>query len=238
MIFFVLAVLLLSQHQVQAQELNCNFNDTRDEIGCVTFDVFEENSLVSSISDNEFGELYNVSFFEIPRKSETEFVPISVCKLLPEIEKMLIFGEKVEKIASSNFVGCERVTNLSVTGTKISWLFDDSFYQLVSLEFLDLSSNRLKILPMSLLDQNTNLTHFHAENNEIQIIELEFDENLALVDLSMNDCIDEKATDSMEINRLNINTRNLCTTSRQKQYERELNLRDKCELTSKHVSKS
>lgn len=210
MIVFALIIAILSHDQVKCSELICNNQYRSGTIGCKTLNMFEENVSILSMSVKNLAKPGDFSYFEIPRESETEFVPIEICTQLSGLRTISIYGEKISEIPRFAYLGCDIVTHVSIMGTKVSQLFDDTFDQLISMSELNLSNNHLKILPASLLIHNTKLTHFYAKNNELQMIEIKFSEQLVLVDIRKNDCLDEIARNASEVEELNIKIEKHC----------------------------
>lgn len=216
MIFLYLVFIVLSQHIIECHNLNCNFNyGITEKSCCVTLDVFDRNISIASISVREFIKPSEILTFKVPRESQTEFIPLNFCKQFLSLQEILICGEKVKEISSLSFNGCNRVMQLSVIGTQISELSSDSFNELTSMQVLNLSNNRIKMLPMNLLSRDSALTHFYATSNELEIIEIQFSDDLKTVNLSMNNCIDDVANTKQEIKKLNAKIKINCLSSTQ-----------------------
>lgn len=191
-------------------QLNCSSLDSAFD--CSSLDIFTKDKNITSVSN--YIESFNISRFSIPKESESNFVPSGVCKFYP-MTTFEISGKNVKEISRQVFVHCDNVETLHITGTQIFWLPENSFSFLVNLNTLKLDGNQLKYLPMNLLSQNKILKTFAAKNNRIEMIDLKFDQSVAVVSLQSNECVDDFVVGYDKIKQLNGMLQRICKSSKQ-----------------------
>lgn len=223
-LILLLVIVAMSISQAFGIKLKCIFANTAKGYGCITTDVFKKDAGISSIIGQHASNLNSseLTYFEIPESSTSNYVPINVCEHFPELLKIFIYGKKIKAIGRQVFKGCEHVNTLFISDTTINWLPEDSFVDLHNLEHLYLSNNQLKVLPANLMEINFKLKIFWANGNELEVIELQFGDSVTSVDLDNNICVKERASGLIDVAKLNKIIDESCATSKQKASKLEM----------------
>lgn len=208
--FLILIIIILAIPNVFSDELKCSFVQLPLLYSCETLAIFEQNSLISVISGNhlqhnvtDFFEDSDVKCFRIPDTSGTLFLPLKVCSQFATLREIVIHGYKVIAISREVFAGCVKVLKVVVSGTMIQWLSENTFCDMPDLEELDLSNNQIKALQQNLLLHNKFLKVFTIRNNKLEQIDLQFKEDMRMINLEGNICVSEWASESLDIKYLN-----------------------------------
>lgn len=228
----VLSIFFLLTPSAFGAKFSCQFKDFKG-YNCETNDIFETDREITAVNGIHLKGFNHtqVTSFEIPNSSDTNYIPNKVCDHFESITEFNVFGRKVIEISHQAFEGCDGITSLVISGTKIQVIPENLLEHLLRLENLNLNENRIKSLPLNLLANSQILTTLEAKNNEIAVIEFEFDVSMTLVDLEGNICIQSKATSGEEIRNLNNAIDENCTSSIMKTMEGEIRklLREKTE---------
>lgn len=222
MLIHIFAVIISSWPLASGIELTCYQNYSKG-IGCETMDVFEENSFISVVlKNNSTFELNSVAYFEIVKESDTRFMPLNVCGQLTGLINLQIYGKNVEKIAKDIFHHCENVKNVVISGTHNNWLPEDSFDFLINMESLNLSANKIKMIPSFIFSDNKKLREFVADDNPLEVIDVFFEQPLQFVSLKNCACVDEQELRSMFMLEINHVIEENCTSYKVKMFNRSL----------------
>jgi hypothetical protein len=198
--FFVLIFTFLSLKQTFGEILNCIIVEYSGDFGCQSDDLFNRKDEINSVffHGHESMDQSKIKFFEIPRRSITNYIPLNICENFQQLKSIIVKGGSVESINKKNFYLCTTVTDVLIQHTKISEILKNTFDDLINLERLSISNNEIKYLPEKLLSLNLKLTYFEARDNEIELIDLKFSENLSFIDLKENKCINQIMSDGTD----------------------------------------
>jgi len=192
LIKFIALVFLTS---VKAVTLNCNFINKTNLYCCdatsnilTTYDQ-EVNAIAGQHLDGKSNN--DVRLFSIRNESESQIVPLKVCKFLQKLKKFYVEGNKINKITRSVYESCESIEVVSISYTLVSWLDEDTFDDLPNLEILFLSHNRLVMLPSNLLSSNKNLNVLECDRNQLAAIDMTLSASIITADFTGNICVNE-----------------------------------------------
>lgn len=117
-------------------------------------------------------------------RNEVEFSPL-FCRVFVNLQNIHI--EILEKARREDFSDCRNVRVLKIIGTQLFWLPEDIFFDMPELRELKLSANRLVYLPAGLLNGNPKIEKFLAPTNMLEIIDLQFSNEIKEIDLQVSE---------------------------------------------------
>jgi Leucine-rich repeat (LRR) protein len=134
---------------------------------------------ITSITGNlDFPNLSDVNLFEI-KTTKVTFIPdfTLVTKQFPKFNKLIINFSGLRHVERRHLASMPQLTYLDLYGNQIESLPEDVFNDMVNLEILLVSSNKIKLLPPKLLWNMPKLKEFKANRNQIELIPRDFFKN-------------------------------------------------------------
>jgi hypothetical protein len=199
-VVLVIFMTFMILNEAYAVVLNCSLVEYSQDYGCETADKFLFDDEINSVKQtgNSSKKINQIAFFEIPYRSETEFIPLKICEEFRQLQSIIVKGTKVKTINKNVFNSCHSVTDVLIQYTKVSALSVYTFSDLINLKRLSISFNRIKHLSATLLAKNRNLKYFESRGNQIEFIDLQFYNEIEFVDLRDNICINQKLSNETD----------------------------------------
>lgn len=204
-----------------AVRINCEFRANSEECKIASLHALESDLEVTSITGrHSFRKTNNdVKEFWITKDVTTEYVPTNFCKFFPNLLRVDIYGSKIKFITRDAFKNCEKVTKVCLMFTSLTTIPENLFEGLPDLKDLQLYENNLVILPENLIAKNLKLETFIARINQLTIIDIEFPSTLTTVDLTSNNCINEKFTNNSSVTAFNERIKEKCESPVKKSFK-------------------
>lgn len=198
----------------EEKKLNCEVLIRKTGIVCIIFDleVYTKTAKAVELVDNDlhdsFGGLYLMSpymyylpyniFYFFPNITELKIISVVPQLLeihsrefigLERLTEVSISGQKIKLLGEKTFIGASNITNLFLPSNQIAKIHPNAFKGLVECLFLVLSKNRLTALANGTFDDMEKLWSVNLEDNKLlSMSENTFpaQHNLALFDFSFN----------------------------------------------------
>lgn len=189
LLFFIT---ILSVKNTLSEQLECDYIRHSDGYNCEMMNTFEEPKEISSVVGAHKAGMDNtkVEVFFIIDTSKTKYVPSKVCSVFPNINKIDIYGTNVLQLKRNIFEGCTNVKKIVIKYVSFKTLEEDIFHEATNLEYFVLGFTSVETLPMKLFEKNKNLKFVDLSYNKLKSIKTQFPDNLTMLSLMNNICID------------------------------------------------
>lgn len=161
-------------------ELKCFFSDDKifiDEVThvsgymCKVVELqieFPQTKIIKVRGDHQVNhDNENVTSF-VALQQSIAFMPISLVKLLPKLEKLIVERSQLTAIQGCDFDGLTDLQLMSLRFNNLSSIGDGTFDELVRIEYLNLANNIITSLPSSIFSKLTQLKTLILSNNQLQ----------------------------------------------------------------------
>lgn len=180
LIFILIA---LKFHPSSAIECNFTIIDL-SMYGCeVLKDQYNETQDIVTGNHTESKSDSDVTALFINGQNEVEFQSL-FCRVFQNLKQIHI--ERLEFAKREDFKDCKNIQTFKIIATQLFWLPEDVFYDMTELRVLKLVSNQLVFLPADFLSRNLKLEKFLAQDNRLEIIDLQFGMSVKEVDLGVS----------------------------------------------------
>lgn len=189
---------------VVGENLNCSFSFNLDEYQCEMLNSFTLLSpTVTLIYGNH--ELdkndESVKSFFVSNEQSTIFLPLNICLSFKNIEKFESNGKLIREISRNVFSGCKRVKCIKVLEAAISWLPEDTFFDLINLSSLEIVGSKVEYLPLDLFSRNQEIKVLNFQRNSLKVIDVVIPKSVNSALFLGNICVDENFTDQENLTR-------------------------------------
>lgn len=170
---------------------------TDENYSCEMKNIFDEPVEATSVDFNHFMFRTNtdtkiIRVRNLENKENTKYYPSNVCIFLVNLKHFLLESPAVLEIKREIFSGCEKLVDIRLKYFKFKKLEDDLFADVPNLKSIFISESDLEVLQKNIFQNNPQLKEIVIYSNKLKIIEVEFPNNLTVLTLLDNLCIDLK----------------------------------------------
>lgn len=157
-----------------------------------SLDVKNRNESVTSVSGLLSGvvDYDNIKIFKVEASPLLEFFPSGLEKFFPNLEKLVIRQTGLRELSQDDLKNFPKLKSLDVSENQLEKLNGSTFQFNEKIEELNLSGNKLTSLGSDFLKHLKNVTK---------------------IDMSGNSCINQTASDELEMKRLRIKLAENCS---------------------------
>lgn len=124
-------------------------------------------------------------------QSSTQYLPINVCKTFTSLSSFDVSAKFLKELSRNNFLLCASVERLRIVNSEVSWLPEDVFQDLVKLNDLIMTNNKLELLPKNLFSRNQLLQSIDLSSNKFTTLRTVLPETITNVQLGNSFCINQ-----------------------------------------------